>query len=63
MLELNNEEKQLIIAGLNLELTEIEWNIEYPYVLNTETEEEYFSYYNNRKHVIKQLLEKLNESK
>lgn len=63
MLELNDEEKQLIIAGLNLKLTEIEYFIEYPYIDDTTTEEQYFSYYNNRKHVIKQLLEKLHGSK
>jgi hypothetical protein len=32
-------------------------------VLDTQTEEEHFSYWNNKLIVIKQLLEKLNESK
>jgi hypothetical protein len=59
MLELNDEEKQLVIEGLNSILNEVDWQIEFPYVLDTQTEEEHFSYWNNKLIVIKQLLEKL----
>ena len=62
MLELNDEEKQLVIAGLNLQLDEIDWQFK-ERKIKPEIKEEHFSYWNNKLIVIKQLLEKLNESK
>lgn len=59
MIELTNKEKQLIISGLYGILNEIEWSIQFPYIDDNQTEEEYFTYYNNKKQVVKQLLEKL----
>ena len=62
MLELNDEEKQLVIEGLNLQLDEIDWQFK-DRKIKPEIKEEHFSYWNNKLIVIKQLLEKLNESK
>jgi hypothetical protein len=62
MLELNDEEKQLVIEGLNLQLDEIDWQFK-ERKIKPEIKEEHFSYWNNKLIVIKQLLEKLNESK
>jgi hypothetical protein len=62
MLELNDEEKQLVIVGLNLQLDEIDWQFK-ERKIKPEIKEEHFSYWNNKLIVIKQLLEKLNESK
>jgi hypothetical protein len=62
MLELNDEEKQLVIEGLNLQLDEINWQFK-ERKIKPEIKEEHFSYWNNKLIVIKQLLEKLNESK
>jgi hypothetical protein len=62
MLELNDEEKQLVIEGLNLQLDEIDWQFK-ERKIKPEIKEEHFSYWNNKLIVIKQLLKKLNESK
>lgn len=59
MIELTDEEKELLISGLYNLVNEIEWQIEFPYVDDTETEEEYFSYYKNKRDQVQQLLEKL----
>jgi hypothetical protein len=60
MLELNDEEKQLVIEGLNLQLDEINWQFK-ERKIKPEIKEEHFSYWNNKLIVIKQLLEKLND--
>jgi hypothetical protein len=58
MLELNDEEKQLVIDALNLQLIDIEWQFKCRKV-KPEIKEEHFTYWNNKLIVIKQLLEKL----
>jgi hypothetical protein len=43
MLELNDEEKQLVIEGLNLQLDEINWQFK-ERKIKPEIKEEHFSY-------------------